>query len=319
MNPESVCEAAFHRSGPFWHLYTSGETMEIIFAGTSDFLYGITLLGICTAAFPRCRILTFALMNNHLHIVLAGPEEDIPRFFDLFRKRLQRYISIGGRDCSLRRFEAEFFRIPDLQALRNEIVYVNRNGYVVHPECTPFSYWWSAGIFFFNPMAGLLPAIPFSSLTIREKREMCRSRDAVLPPGCRVLPGFPLVDGKGTAPLLLPTSFCAIREAENCFRDAHHYFLRLGKDHEAHAEVARRLGDKVFLTDEEMIRVACSICAREYGNARPGMLKPEQKMDLARKLHFEYNASNKQIRRIVKLPQEVVDTLFPAKRKPSTN
>ena len=67
MNPESVREAAVLSGGPCWHLYTSGETMEIIFAGTGDFLFGITLLGICAAAFPRCRILTFALMNNHLH------------------------------------------------------------------------------------------------------------------------------------------------------------------------------------------------------------------------------------------------------------
>ena len=312
MNPESACESAFRRNGPFWHLYTSGETMEIIFAGVTDFLYGITLLGICAAAFPRCRILTFALMSNHLHIVLAGPREDVPDFFNLFKKRLQRYISSGGRDCSLRRFEAEFFPIPDLQALRNEIVYVNRNGYVVHPDCTPFSYWWSAGIFFFNPMAELLPAVPFSSLTLRQKRELCRSRDVALPEKCLAVPSFPLQEGAGTAPFLLPTSFCAIREAEGYFRDAHHYFLRLSKDHEAHAEVARRLGDKLFFTDEEMYRVACSICAKDYGESRPGLLKPDQRMELARRMHFEYNASNKQIRRIVKLPQELVDTLFPS-------
>ena len=318
MNPESVCEAAFMQGGPFWHLYTSGETMEIIFAGDVDFLFGIMLLGICAAAFPRCRILTFTLMNNHLHIVLAGPQEDVPRFFDLFKKRLRRYVSLSGRDCSLNRFEAEFFRIPDLHALRNEIIYVNRNGYVVHPECTPFSYWWSAGAFFFNPMAQLLPAVPFSSLTTRERRELCHSRDLSLPERYRVCPGFPL-DAGGTASLLLPESFCALREAQDYFRDAHQYFLRLGKDHEAHAEVARRLGDIVFLTDEEMYRVACSICAKEYGDTRPGLLRPEQKMDLARKMHFHYNASNKQIRRIIKLPQELVDTLFPMKWKPSSN
>lgn len=318
MNPESVREAAVLSGGPFWHLYTSGETMEIIFAGTGDFLFGITLLGICAAAFPRCRILTFALMNNHLHIVLAGPEADIPKFFELFKRRLQRYVSICGRDCSLRRFDAEFFRIPDLQALRNEIVYVNRNGFVVHPECTPFSYWWSAGIFFFNPMAELLPSIPFASLTFRQRREMCHCRDVALPEKYRVFPGFPMDKDGSVAPLLLPTSFCDIQEAENYFRDAHQYFQRLGKDHESHAEVARRLGDKVFLTDEEMYRVACSICAKEHGFPRPGVLSPAQKMDLARKMHFEYNASNKQIRRIVMLPQELVDELFPAKRFPSS-
>ena len=73
MSPESACEAAFARGGPFWHLYTDGGKMEILFASPEDFLFGITLLGICCASFPGCRVLTFSLMNNHLHIVLAGP------------------------------------------------------------------------------------------------------------------------------------------------------------------------------------------------------------------------------------------------------
>ena len=52
MNPEVTCEAAFSQGGPVWHLYTDGEKMEIIFTGPSDFLFGITLLAICAAAFP---------------------------------------------------------------------------------------------------------------------------------------------------------------------------------------------------------------------------------------------------------------------------
>lgn len=320
MNTESACESAFRRNGPFWHLYTSGETMEIIFAGVADFLFGITLLGICAAAFPRCRILTFALMNNHLHVILAGSREDVLDFFQLYKKRLQRYISTGGRDCSLRRFEADVFCIPDVKALRNEIVYVNRNGYVVHPDATPYSYWWSAGVFYFNPLARILPVVPFTSLTLRQRREMCHCREVSLPDRYSVLTVYPPVLAQGgVAGMLNPADFCALSEGEAYFRDAHHYFARLSKDHEAHAEVARRLGDKLFLTDDELYKAICSISSKEYGLTQPGLLQGGQKLELARKMHFDYNASNNQIRRILKLPQDLVDTMFPKMRCSSSD
>lgn len=40
--------------------------------------------------------------------------------------------------------------INDLKALREAIVYVNRNGYVVNPSHTPFSYPWGTGRYYFN-------------------------------------------------------------------------------------------------------------------------------------------------------------------------
>ena len=73
----------------------------------------------------------------------------------------------------------------------------------------------------------LLPTTPFSALTVQERRALCRCREAVLPEHYRVFRGA-----------LFPASFCAIGEAESCFRDAHQYFRRLSRDHEARSEVA---------------------------------------------------------------------------------
>lgn len=311
MNTESTCEAAFAKGGPFWHLYTDGEKMELFFSGPADFLFGIALLGLCVARFPRCRILTFALMSNHLHLILAGPEEDVAACFALFKERLTRYLSNRQRYCRMQNFEASLFRIPDLRSLRNEIIYVNRNGYVVSPDCTPFSYWWCAGMYFFNPMEELLPSRTVASLTIREQRAMFHCRDIELPQHYRVLEGFRSNPAAPPAPMLLPASFCAIREAENYFRDAHQYFRRLGRDQEAFSEVARRLGDKIFLTDDELFGAVCAFCAKDYDNPNPTLLPAAQKQEAARRMHFDYNASNKQIQRMLKLAPSIVETLFP--------
>ena len=316
MRLESVCETVFSRGGPFWHLYTNGETMEIIFTNAADFVFGIALLGICAAAFPKCRILTFSLMSNHLHIILAGPHPDVIAFFAMFKSRLATYLARHGRLCRMDRFEAETFQIPSLQALRNEIVYVNRNGYLVQPDCTPFSYWWSAGVYFFNPAGMMLPTKPYSAMTLREQRALCHCRDASLPDHYRVLTGFNASSTSGTIPMLFPPSFCAISEAEACFRDAHQYFRSLGRDNEAYAEVARRLGDRIFLTDDELFGAICSLSAREYGSTKPGLLTGDQKLEVARRMRFDYNASPKQIQRILKLSPAIVSTLFP--RPPAT-
>ena len=311
MRPESVCETAFSRGGPFWHLYTDGEKMEVIFTCPADYIFGITLLSICAAAFPRCRILTFSLMSNHIHIILAGPHPDVTALFDLFKSRLGTYLSRQGRFCRMNCFEAKTFQIPSLQALRNEIVYVNRNGYLVQPDCTPFSYWWSAGVYFFNPASMMLPTKPYSALTLREQRALCHCRDASLPDYYRVLTGSSADAAPASIPMMFPPSFCAISEAEACFRDAHQYFRSLGRDNEAYAEVARRLGDRIFLTDDELFGAICTLSAREYGSPLPGLLTGEQKVEVARRMRFDYNASPKQIQRILKLSPAIVSTLFP--------
>ena len=311
MRPESVCETAFSRGGPFWHLYTDGGAMEIIFTCAEDYVFGITLLGICAAVFPHCRILTFSLMSNHLHIILAGPHPDVMALFALFKSRLGAYLKRKGYFCRMDRFVAETFQIPSLQALRNEIVYVNRNGYLVQPDCTPFSYWWSAGVYFFNPTGLMLPTKPYSALTLREQRALCHCRDASLPDRYRVLTGFNVDKSSASMSMLFPPSFCAISEAEAYFRDAHQYFRRLGRDNEAYAEVARRLGDRIFLTDDELFGAVCNLSAREFGSPKPGLLTGDQKLEVARRMHFDYNASPKQIQRILKLAPAIVDTLFP--------
>ena len=311
MNTESACEAAFRRGGPYWHLYTDGEKMEIIFVHPEDYLFGIVLLGICSASFPRCRILTFTLMSNHLHVILTGPGKDIQAFFATFKERLKRYLAGKKRYCRMQHFEADYFQIPDLHALRNEIIYVNRNGYVVSPECTPYSYWWSAGVFFFNPMAKMLPLKPFTTLPVREQRAMCHCRETLFPNQFMVTDSYPPGQNEAGGRLLFPPSFCAISEAEGYFRDAHQYFRRLTRDQEAYSGVASRLNDRIFLTDDELYGAVSMICAKEYDNAYPGLLPAAAKQEVARRMHFTYNASNKQIQRMLKLPPAYVAELFP--------
>ena len=145
---------------------------------------------------------------------------------------------------------------------------------------------------------------------------MCHCREAGLPAKYQVFAGFDPGRGSDRSTLLLASSFCAIREGETYFRDAHQYFQRLGRNLEADNEVARRLGDRIFLTDDELYGTVCALCSRDYGQVNPHLISGGQKVEMAKRMHFEYNASNKQILRILKLEPSVVQTLFPSSKTP---
>ncbi len=301
MRTEESCEYDFRRKGPFWHLYTPGHLTEIIFTSREDFILGMNLIAVCLAVFPQLRIITFTLMNNHLHIILAGDREDVLAFFALFRRRLSRYLSGKGHYPDLSDFLPDLYEIPDLRALRNEIVYVNRNGYVVQPEHTPYSYLWSAGVLYFNPLLRLLPRRQLLTLSQQEQRALYHGRLISLPEHYEVCEG-----------LIAPSSYCAISEGESYFRNAHHYFQLLSRNQEAGSGIAKRLADTSFLTDEELFGVARTLAAQEHGIRSLTMLTPEAKTSLAKKLYFDYKASTRQLKRLLRLDDKVLEALFPS-------
>lgn len=297
---ENQCEYLFNQSGPFWHLCTPGQLTELLFTTDEEFGFGMNLMGICADKYSKLKIYTFELMNNHLHCILSGDRKDCEAFFDMYQTRLQRYLANTGRLVDMSAFSPSLLSIPDLNALRNEIVYVNRNGYLIKSSYTPYSYLWGAGYLYFNPIYDLLPSNSFNSLSIREKRTICRSRDVAMSEGIRVFNN-----------IILPSSFCCIKEGEYFFRDAHHYFNLLSKNYEAYCEIAKRLKDSVFLSDEELYSAVQSMCLKGYNLQKPALLPSAAKIDIAKKMHYEYNASNKQIQRILKIDAGIIESLFP--------
>ncbi len=216
---EQKCEHLFRSEGPFWHLYTDGSKTDMLFADTEEFI----------------------LMNDHLHMILSGLQERCKAFFDAYKKYIKSVFRRNARTKNLKGFCCELLEITDLRMLRNEIVYVNRNGYLVHPEHTPFTYPWGCGPYMFNPAYKEVPCQHFNSLSLRERRKISRSREATADDAIMVTNG-----------MFLPPTFCYTKEAESMFRDAHHYFNMLSKNFEAYNEIAKRLHEKVFIADEEM-------------------------------------------------------------------
>lgn len=295
---EQRCEATFSNGGPYWHLCTPGQFTEILCETREDYVFYMNLIAIATAV-TGVKIITFQVMSNHFHFILEGPECLCQEFFKRIKNRMLRYYPAENRYKNLVDFTAKVLPIPDLVALRNEVVYTNRNGYLIDPRYTPFSYPWGSGNLFFNPYARLLDSQPYSSLSDREKKSLCKSRLLVLPEGYRVRNG-----------VIVPESYCSYSKGEALFRDAHHYFASVSKNYEAYSAVAKSLGEEIILTDEEMFAMVVTKSKREYGENRPSMLPQNVKLDYARMMRQDYYASEGQIQRILKLDRKDIGELF---------
>ncbi|MBR5072185.1 MAG: hypothetical protein IKX29_01400 [Bacteroidales bacterium] len=298
---ETICEYRFRNSGPFWHLTTPGQLQEILFITENDYRFGMSSAAIC-AAETGIVIYANTLMGNHIHDLVEGTRETCILYISRRRERLKRYLKLQGRDVDLSDFNCDPIPITSLQMLRNEIIYIHRNGYVVNPAFTPFSYPWGTGAYYFNPLSREDAGVPFSSLTHQKRREIFHGRTIDLPEGYSFRNGF-----------IYPPSFCKISEGEGLFRDAHQYFSLLSKNFEAYSEEARRLGDSVILTDEEMFSAMQLECKKRFAVRKLSEVDRKGKVELAKVMHNDYAASNSQIQRILNLDLQTVNSLYPLK------
>lgn len=297
---EQICESNFYAGGPFWHLYTDGRMMQDIFLSEDDFKAGMAVLAVTICLFSEVKVVTFEIMTNHLHIITAGEKQKCLLMFDTFKDKLKRVFAKSERAIDWNAFQAEILPIEDLKALRNEIIYVNRNAFVANPQYTPYNYPWGGGCAYFNPMIHRLPTTRLDSLTYDMKRKLTHSRDIS---GAERL--------EFTEDIVHIPSFCEIRLGESMFADARSYFHLLTRNAEAFSQIASRLKDQIFLTDEELYLVAIKYAQSEFGVRQMNLLDPDQKIRIAKELHFRYNASNQQLRRLLRLDISILNELFP--------
>ena len=304
---EAIClrnfEISVEANGPFWHVCTPGQLSEIIFTEPDDYRFAVSNIAI-SAAETGVRIITDQIMSNHIHVLVQGSRAQCMSFMHVYSYRLKKYLDRKERYISLKDFRCDNpIPITDYKMARNEIVYINRNGYVADYRYTPFNYPWGSGSLYFNPYAKAIEGIPYKDIPYLEKRALTFRRVSDMPEGFRVRNG-----------MILPASYCDYRFGESLFNSAHQYFSMLSKNYESYSEEAKRLGDSCPMADEEVYSIAKMLSIRDYDIKQPSLLPLEAKLKIARHLHFDYHVDNGQIRRILKLALSDINTLFPSNK-----
>ena len=295
---EQECEVLFRSLIPVYNACTS-ENFPLVFASDEDYKAGMSILAISAGLFPRVKILSFQLMSNHAHFVISGDAEYILEFFSFFRGRLAMWLDEKGGSREARGFDLKLFPIEDLDYLRNAVAYVNRNGSIVNDAFTPLSYPWGTSAYMFQPLTERYISACGRALGVREMRSLMHSKCA----DC--LKSVIAVDGYAS-----PLSFCDIRLAESLFRNARQYFYTVSKKVEAFSRISKMIGEMVCFTDNDIFIAATEIANRKYGIKKLVALPAGSRIELARCLHYDYNAGDKQIQRLLKLDLNLVRSLF---------
>jgi len=289
---EKECEAAFLNNGPFWHVDSPGKETPILFVEKDDFVFAMNIICLAKILFPNVYVIAFEIMDNHFHFLLSGSETDIDGFCNLITKKLSRHFSLP------KTFRFQLRPLNTLKSFRNNVVYIHRNGYVVDPAETPFSYQWGTGPYYFSRFK--FETRPSKQVFTDERRKMFRGRAPEIPDGWKIINGY-----------VMPSSYCSIKFGMALFRDAHHYFSSLFKNVESYGELAEEFKDGEYLTDPELYNVITNIIKTKYNILTINDLTRAQKLDLANMMHFDYKSSNGQIRRVLNLSLYDVNSLFP--------
>lgn len=292
---EAECEMAFRRMGTVFNANTP-ENHPVIFNKPADYMAAISILAISVRMMPGVVIYAFQIMSNHIHLVIGGDEQRIKEFFAYFVGRLEKYF--GGR-IDFSQFKLKLFPVNDLSYLRNAVAYVNRNGFVVNNDCTPFSYPWGSGMYFFQPVAVRYAQVLGKPIGNSALRTLMHSKS------CDHLKDLKMVDG-----FISPLEFTDIPAAEYIFRDAKQYFYLISRSVETYSDVARSIGESVFYNDNDLYVAATRFATGQYGMNDLRTLPAAAKLELAKYLHFDYNASTKQLQRMLSIDADVLKAMF---------
>lgn len=296
---EEECEFRFRKQGVCYHLCTD-ENCPVIFHNEQEFKIAMNLVALLAVIEPRVKILTFEIMSNHMHFALCGERECILDWFDRLVMVMKTNPDLVESKHSIATLKAKVIPVDGLENLRNVIAYINRNGFVVDYGCTPYSYPWGANRFFFNSEAKARYDISKTKATMRCKRKMFHSNLTDNISDIYVVDDY-----------VSPLCFCKIELAESFFRSAQHYFAKISRSVESSATIAKEIGESLYYLDTELYSIIAKKCSKEFGNNSPSQLPSTSKIAVAKTMRFEYNASAKQISRILKMDIGAVRRLFP--------
>ena len=76
-----------------------------------------------------------------------------------------------------------------------------------------------------------------------------------------------------------------------------------------YSEIAKSIGESIYLNDNDLYLAAVRLAREHYGTNDLRTLDAACKIELARRLHFDYNAGEKQIERLLKIDSRLLKAL----------
>lgn len=283
----------------YYHVSSEALEKNDIFHSREDFVTAMNDVALCVLKYD-VMILCFCLMSNHFHFVLKGSYQECYAFMCEFK----RLCAIRMRDrCGevngLKDVELHFDYLDTQEYLENAIAYVLRNPLAARIIMMPYLYEWSSAGSYFR---GLIKeyGIPVNTLSLRKRREMLRTRNPEVPDNYLINPqGF-----------ICPSCYVAVEEVEKIFYHPSKLMIALAKRLENEFEVTSGAANRIVMSSQELKSQTLELIKNEYGVSSLSQLSADDRLRLCLLLKRNFNATVKQIARVLRLSQAVVASVL---------
>lgn len=280
----------------YFHVCTDGTAVPWIFQDDQDFISGVNRIAICFLK-TDAAVLSYVLMDNHLHFVLYGTMPQCKDFITLYKRLTGKWILTKyGLSDYLRHLPTDILRIDSEERLLNTIAYLDRNPLIAGYSKLPGEYPWGSARYLFRESPCLDHTRTIRDLTKNERRSVLRTRATI--------PGDWRIDCSG---MICPLCFLDLKRVEANFKTPMRYTYFLAKKLEGVIEEELYHSQKTFLPDKELRVVVSKLSKEIFAASDIRNLDVKSKLVIARRLRFDYASTVKQIARILNLDKEALE------------
>ena len=278
----------------FRHICTAGLEKEIIFKTDADYIFGMNSIPACMAD-RDISMHAFCLMDNHVHFIAHGTEEDCGGFIKAYRKRLFTLADMSRADICMK-------EIDDTEYLKRAIAYVLRNPPAAGLAVLPTHYRWSSGPLYFNngnTLTANRPVTDIAHMSKRRQQKLFRTRGQ--------LPGHYTVTADG---LICPGCYVDYRAVEEIFHSPVRMLYFLSRNDSMEMELTSGILRRARYTDSEMASTVTNLCSEIFCKSSPDALSIDEKYQLADILRKQYGLGIKQLARLTQTSISLLGQVF---------
>lgn len=283
----------------YYHISSDGMSSSLIFCNVSDYVAGMNRIFFCRAV-SGVAVIAFCLMSNHVHFVLYGEEDQCWSFINKYKQLTGKWMQIHSDDGTLLDSMTVDVRfVPDIEYLKNVIVYDIMNPTKAFMPFLPAGYRWSsAGLYFADRSLLKDIYVEAGTLSDAQKRRLLGTKKSV--------PDSLLIGPDG---MIWPGCYTDFEFVERLMEKPLSMLDRMNKSVEYQINKDMAEGS-LSLPDAEIRQKAIELSVRCFNTSKLGDLDVNQRIDLARRLKMTTKASYKQISRIVHMPYKDILTVF---------
>lgn len=287
----------------FYHYATDGLKDDVLFGSVTEFIAGMNRIAICLCRLGPVhpvQVICFVLMDNHVHFILYGLEEDCDLFMNTYKQATELWLSHHGKiNAAGKIWRIGHWLIADKERLRSTIAYIHRNPTAAGMAFSPEGYRWSSASLMFSDSDWIKQfGKRIGDLSFNARKRLFNSKTA-LPDEWILLP-----DG-------LIWSGCYIDWSimERQFNSVQDYRFHLNKRVEDDINLEMR-SSSISLPDGEIAARYKALAERLFDTRKTGDLTVQQRVSLARILRKETGTTIKQIARIVRLKYHELEPIL---------